>query len=31
MIEQEVEIIILAADFHVILPPDEREANAEFE
>ena len=31
MIKKEVEIIILAADFHVILPPDKREANTEFE
>jgi hypothetical protein len=31
MIKQEVEVIILAADFHVILPADKREANTEFE
>ena len=31
MVKQEVEIIILAADFHVILPANKREANAEFE
>jgi len=31
MIKQQVEIIILAADFHVILPANKREANAEFE
>ena len=31
MIKQQVEIIILAADFHVILPANKRETNAEFE
>jgi hypothetical protein len=31
VVKQEVEIIILAADFHVILPTDKREPDAEFE
>ena len=31
MIKQQVEIIILAADFHVILPTDKREPDTEFE
>ena len=31
VIKQQVEIIILAADFHVILPPDKCEPDAEFE
>src|ERR1017187_7970031 len=31
MIEEQVEVEILVADFHVDLPPDEGKANAEFE
>ncbi len=31
MIKQQIEVIVLATDFHVVLPTDEREADTEFE